>query len=192
MDKLIIIKTTVKNKIIKNNIINELIINDYVSCINVIENVSSHYKWQGKVESEREDILFIKTMKRNEKLVYEVIRAIHDYETPEIITIDVNNVDSSYLNWTNESVIKKKAKQLARSRSRSRGPEPPDQLTGEFDDIVASAMVTCKVPFLSYNIYTPPCRDEVPELDFYPSECFDDFHVDDLDDYCFVGEVPWC
>ena len=108
MDELIIIKTTVKNKITKNNIINELIINDYVSCINVIENVSSHYKWQGKVESEREDILFIKTMKRNEKLVYEVIRAIHDYETPEIITIAVNNVDSSYLNWAKESVVNKK------------------------------------------------------------------------------------
>ena len=108
MDELIIIKTTVKNKITKNNIINELIINDYVSCINVIENVSSHYKWQGKVESEKEDILFIKTMKRNEKLVYEVIRAIHDYEIPEIITIAVNNVDSSYLNWANESVVNKK------------------------------------------------------------------------------------
>ena len=108
MDKLIIIKTTVKNKIIKNNIINELIINDYVSCINVLENVSSHYKWQGKVESEREDILFIKTMKRNEKLVYEVISAIHDYETPEIITIGINNTDSSYLNWSNESVVNKK------------------------------------------------------------------------------------
>ena len=108
MDKLIIIKTTVKNKVIKNNIINELIANDYVSCINVIENVSSHYKWQGKVESEREDILFIKTMKRNEKLVYEVIRGIHDYEIPEIITIAVNNVDSSYLYWANESVVNKK------------------------------------------------------------------------------------
>ena len=108
MDELIIIKITVKNKITKNNIINELIINDYVSCINVIENVSSHYKWQGKVENEREDILFIKTMKRNEKLVYEVIKAIHDYETPEIITIAVNNIDSSYLNWSNESVVNKK------------------------------------------------------------------------------------
>ena len=112
MDKLIIIKTTVKNKIIKNNIINELIINDYVSCINVLENVSSHYKWQGKVESEREDILFIKTMKRNEKLVYEVISAIHDYETPEIITIGINNTDSSYLNWSNESVVNKKYDQI--------------------------------------------------------------------------------
>ena len=108
MDKLIIIKTTVKNKTSKNNIINELITNDYVSCINVIENVSSHYKWQGKVEDEKEDILFIKTMKRNEKLVYEVIRDIHDYETPEIITIATNNIDSSYLNWANESVVNKK------------------------------------------------------------------------------------
>ena len=108
MDKLIIIKTTVKNKNTKNNIINELIINDHVSCINVIENVSSHYKWQGKVESEREDILFIKTMKRNEKLVYEVIRVTHDYETPEIITMAINNIDRSYLNWANESVVNKK------------------------------------------------------------------------------------
>ena len=108
MDELIIIKTTVKNKVTKNNIINELITNDYVSCINVIEDVSSHYKWQGKVETEKEDILLIKTMKRNEILVYEVIRLIHDYETPEIITIAINNTDSSYLNWANESVVNKK------------------------------------------------------------------------------------
>ena len=108
MDKLIIIKTTVKNKVAKNNIINELITNDYASCINVIENVSSHYKWQCKVEVEKEDILLIKTMKRNEKLVYDIIRAIHDYETPEIITIAIKNIDSSYLNWANESVVSKK------------------------------------------------------------------------------------
>ena len=97
MNELIIIKTTVKNKVTKNNIVSELIKNDYVSCINVIENVSSHYKWQGKVESEKEDILFIKTMKRNEKLVYEIIRVMHDYEIPEIITIGIKNIDKIYL-----------------------------------------------------------------------------------------------
>ena len=108
MDELIIIKTTIKNKVTKNDIINELIKNDYASCINIIENVSSHYKWQGKVESEKEDILFIKTMKRNEKLIYEVIKLIHDYEIPEIITIAINNLDTMYLNWVNESVVNKK------------------------------------------------------------------------------------
>ena len=108
MDELIIIKTTIKNKVTKNDLINELIKNDYASCINVIENVSSHYKWQDKVESAKEDILLIKTMKRTEKLVYEVIRVIHDYETPEIVTIAINNTDSGYLNWANESVVDKK------------------------------------------------------------------------------------
>lgn len=108
MNELIIIKTTVKNKVTRENIINELIKNDYVSCINVIENVSSHYKWQGKVENEKEDILFIKTMKRNEKLVYKVIKLIHDYNIPEIITIAINNLDTNYLNWANESVVNKK------------------------------------------------------------------------------------
>ena len=108
MNELIIIKTTVKNKVTKENIINELIKNDYVSCINVIENVSSYFKWQGKNKSEKEDILLIKTMKRNEKLVYKVISEIHDYETPEIITIAIKNIDNSYLNWANESVISKK------------------------------------------------------------------------------------
>ena len=78
MDKLIIIKTTVKSKITKNNIINELIKNDYVACINVIENVSSYFKWKGKVGKEKEYILFVKTMKRNEELVYEVIRIMHN------------------------------------------------------------------------------------------------------------------
>ena len=52
MNELIIIKTTVRNKVTRENIINELIKNDYVSCINLIENVSSYYKWQGKVENE--------------------------------------------------------------------------------------------------------------------------------------------
>ena len=108
MDELIIIKTTVKNKAIKKKIINKLITNGYVSCINVIENVSSYFKWQGKNKSEKEDILLIKTMKRNEKLVYKVISEIHDYETPEIITIAIKNIDNSYLNWANESVISKK------------------------------------------------------------------------------------
>ena len=108
MNELIIIKTTVKNKVTRENIINKLIKNDYVSCINVIENVSSHYKWQGKVKSEKEDILLIKTMKSNEKLVYDIIRAIHDYETPEIMTIAINNIDSSYLNWANEIIVGKK------------------------------------------------------------------------------------
>ena len=47
-------------------------------------------------------------MKRNEKLVYKVIKLIHDYEIPEIITIAINNFDTNYFNWSNNSVVNKK------------------------------------------------------------------------------------
>ena len=98
MDKLIIIKTTVKSNITKNNIIDGLIKNDQ-------ENVSSYYKWKGKVEKEKEYLLFIKTMKRNEELVYKTINIYHNYEIPEIITFSIKNAKKNYLNWVNESVI---------------------------------------------------------------------------------------
>ena len=107
MNELIIIKTTIKNKITKNKIIDMLIKNDYVACINEIENVSSHFKWKGKLVKEREYILFVKTMKRNEELVYESIRMVHDYNVPEIITISAYNVENNYLNWANETVVNK-------------------------------------------------------------------------------------
>ena len=107
MNELIIIKTTVKSEITKNKIIDLLIKNEYVACINEIENVSSHFKWKGNLVKEREYILFVKTMKRNEDLVYKSISMVHDYEIPEIITISVYNAENNYLNWANEIVINK-------------------------------------------------------------------------------------
>lgn len=107
MNELIIIKTTIKNKITKNKIIDMLIKNNYVACINEIENISSHFKWKGKLVKEKEYILFVKTMKRNEELVYESIRMVHDYNVPEIITISAYNVENNYLNWVNETVVNK-------------------------------------------------------------------------------------
>lgn len=108
MNKFIIIKTTVKNKTSRNNIINKLIKNNYVSCINIIEDIFSCYKWKDELKKEKEDILLIKTMKRNEKIVYEVIKDMHDYEIPEISSISIRNVEENYLNWTNQTVISKR------------------------------------------------------------------------------------
>ncbi len=107
MDKLIIIKTTTNNKIVKNKLIDVLIKNNHVACINIIENIISHYKWQGKIERQKEDILLIKTVLKNEKLVYKVIKKLHDYEVPEITTISVKNTDKNYLEWVIESIGKK-------------------------------------------------------------------------------------
>ncbi|MAH89006.1 MAG: divalent-cation tolerance protein CutA [Pelagibacterales bacterium] len=108
MEKLIIIKTTISNKNTKNKLINELLKNNYVACINIIENITSYYEWEGKLQRQKEEILFIKTILKNEKLVYKIIKKYHDYEIPEITTISVKNIDKNYLGWIKESILGKK------------------------------------------------------------------------------------
>ena len=105
MEKLIIIKTTISNENTKKKLIEELLKNNYVACINIIDNITSYYKWEGKLQSQNEEILLIKTILKNEKLVYKIIKKHHDYEIPEITTISVTNVDKNYLGWVEESIL---------------------------------------------------------------------------------------
>jgi periplasmic divalent cation tolerance protein len=39
-----------------------------------------------------------------EKKVYTTIKKLHNYDVPEITTIETSNVDAEYLNWINESL----------------------------------------------------------------------------------------
>ena len=96
---MIIIKTTVNNPSIKKKIINKLIVNKYAACVNVIEKVNSNYIWDNKIICDMEDILLIKTTKNKEKLVYKTIKELHNYDIPEISTINTSKVEKEYLKW---------------------------------------------------------------------------------------------
>jgi periplasmic divalent cation tolerance protein len=48
--------------------------------------------------------LLIKTSKKLETKVYKVIKELHNYEIPEISTIQTSNVDKDYDKWLNDFV----------------------------------------------------------------------------------------
>lgn len=104
---MILIKTTVKDTGIIKLIISELLNKKYATCINIINNVESHYLWNNKLVKDKESILFIKTISKNEEIIYKVIKDFHDYDIPEIITINIQNVDVNYLNWMKQNITKK-------------------------------------------------------------------------------------
>ena len=58
------------------------------------------------MQKNKENLAFIKTIKSNEKKVYEIIKNYHNYDIPEILTIDVDNIDYQYEEWA-LGVIKK-------------------------------------------------------------------------------------
>ena len=69
------------------------------ACVNAISSVKSFYRWQGKIETEAEVQLIIKTQHQRFDEVAEWIRANHPYEVPEIIALPAAHVNDENLQW---------------------------------------------------------------------------------------------
>lgn len=69
------------------------------ACVSVQSECRSVYRWRGAVESAIEVPLLIKTTDARYAEVEAAIRAIHPYETPEIIAIPLADGLPDYLAW---------------------------------------------------------------------------------------------
>jgi len=74
------------------------------ACVQVAGPVSSTYRWQGKIEREREWQCWAKTEARLYVEVEAAIRGAHSYEEPEILAIPVLAGSAGYLGWVSESL----------------------------------------------------------------------------------------
>ena len=75
------------------------------ACVNVIKEVSSFYRWQGKLEKTSECLLIIKTRKTLTHDVEQFIRNKHTYTVPEILFLNIDAGSEEYLNWLGANTI---------------------------------------------------------------------------------------
>jgi periplasmic divalent cation tolerance protein len=61
--------------------------------------ISSHYIWEGQIRRDAETLLFFKAKAADYPALEAAIRAAHNYETPEIIRLDVAAGLPAYLDW---------------------------------------------------------------------------------------------
>lgn len=74
------------------------------ACAQVLGPVSSTYRWQGRVEREREWQCLAKTEARLYAEVEAAIRSVHSYEEPEILAIPVLAGSRGYLDWVSANL----------------------------------------------------------------------------------------
>lgn len=73
------------------------------ACVNLMDSITSVYRWQDGIEYDSETLLLIKTEKRHYPKIEETIQQHHPYEVPEIICLDITGGSESYLNWITQT-----------------------------------------------------------------------------------------
>lgn len=78
----------------------EALVNERLAaCVNIGAPMTSIYRWQGKVEREREQQLVIKTSVEQMERVQARVRELHPYELPELVVLPVTGGSDDYRRW---------------------------------------------------------------------------------------------
>jgi periplasmic divalent cation tolerance protein len=74
----------------------------HAACVNILAPATSVYRWDGRVHSDAETPMLIKTTARAYPMLEKAIRDGHPYELPEIIAVPVTAGLPAYLQWVRD------------------------------------------------------------------------------------------
>ena len=74
------------------------------ACVQILPEVESVYRWQGKIERQKEVLVIAKSTRARFLDLEREVRAIHSYDTPEIVALPLTAGSEPYLEWLNSSV----------------------------------------------------------------------------------------
>src|ERR1700746_1336177 len=73
------------------------------ACVQILPEMESVYRWQGQVERQAEILLIAKTTRAKFDDLEREVRALHSYDTPEIVAVPVVMGSGPYLHWLRET-----------------------------------------------------------------------------------------
>ena len=74
------------------------------ACVQILPQMESVYRWQGRTERQPEVLLLAKTTSAKFEELEREVRAVHSYETPEIVAVPVTRGSRAYLQWLADNV----------------------------------------------------------------------------------------
>ncbi len=99
-----VVKITCPSREVADRIADALVVRQAAACVNILEGITSVYRWQGEVCRDQETLLLVKTVMSKGDAVLAVLQELHPYDVPEAIWTRVAQGSKGYLDWMTESV----------------------------------------------------------------------------------------
>jgi periplasmic divalent cation tolerance protein len=99
----LVVYVTVPNEDEANRLSEALVNERLAACVNVIPRIRSVYRWEGRVQTDDELLLMIKTTGDRFPELEQRVLQLHSYGTPEVIALRIERGSSDYLGWLHEA-----------------------------------------------------------------------------------------
>jgi len=104
MTEALVVITTTETKEDAERLARLLVERELAACVQVLPQITSIYRWQGRIEQAGESLLLIKTTRQAYPRLETAIKENHSYQTPEIIALPVEAGADDYLGWLSASL----------------------------------------------------------------------------------------
>ena len=74
------------------------------ACCNIIDDITSFFWWEGKLNKEGEAMIIAKSSSELFEEIVNRVKELHSYKVPEIIALPIISGSDDYLNWIEKEV----------------------------------------------------------------------------------------
>jgi periplasmic divalent cation tolerance protein len=99
IDPIAVVYVTTPDRTVSEHIAHHCVTEKLCACVNILPQITSVYSWKGKVESDSEELLIIKTKISKIEPLRDKVLALHPYETPEFLVLKAESVSEAYASW---------------------------------------------------------------------------------------------
>ena len=82
-----------------------LVRQNLVACVNLVENMTSIYSWEDKLEEGQEVVMIAKTRKTLMPKLIETVNSLHSYECPCILELPIQGGNPDFLSWIERQTV---------------------------------------------------------------------------------------
>jgi len=75
----------------------------HAACVNVLPGATSVYAWEGRIETDPECLMFVKSAGAAVEACTRRIAELHPYELPEVVAVRIDAGLTGYLDWVRDT-----------------------------------------------------------------------------------------
>lgn len=99
MSRVLVALSTAPSAAVARKLARALVAERLCACVNVVPGVRSFYRWEGKLHDDRELLLVMKLPAARLPALKKRLPALHPYELPELVVLEVKDGLPGYLSW---------------------------------------------------------------------------------------------